>query len=146
MRAIISGAMFLCLLGLLGACGKTGYPVPPDKSRAFTWESTDAQPAGACIAFTGSFNGAYQHFNGIRLELQALSSLEDCPGCPFTPEEAVEIPPRDSGFNADDGTVAFSYCPRKSAPVYRWRMSGISEYSNLPHASMLGDRLLVMEP
>lgn len=137
---------WLCAAVLFSACGKTGNPAPPDKSRFFAWEETNAEPAGQCIAFTGSFSGAYKHFNGIRLELQSLTSLEDCPGCPFTPDEVAELSPRETGFNPDTGTVAFSYCPRKPAPVYRWSMAGMSKYSRMPHAIMVGDRLLVLEP
>ena len=136
----------LCLIIMLHGCGKSGPPVPPDKSRTFVWKENNAEAAGTCIAFTGSFSGAYRHFNGIRLELQALKSINDCPGCPFTPDEVVELSPRETGFNPDDGSVAFSYCPRKPAPVYRWRMAGISEYSRMPHAVMVGDRLLVITP
>jgi len=136
----------LCLIAILNACGKTGHPTPPDKTRSFTWKATNAEGVGTCIVFTGSFSGAYRHFNGIRLELQALTSTDDCPGCPFTPDEVVELSPREAGFNPDDGSVAFSYCPRKSAPVYRWRMAGISEYSRMPHAVMVSDRLLVLTP
>jgi hypothetical protein len=138
--------LLLCLIVALNGCGKTGYPVPPDRSRSFAWERTNAEPAGPCIAFTGSFSGAHKHFNGIRLELQALRSIDDCVGCPFTPDEVVELSPREAGFNPDDGSVAFSYCPKKSAPVYRWSMAGISEYSRMPHAVMVGDRLLVLTP
>lgn len=135
-----------CAAAALNGCGKTGNPVAPDKSGSFAWQETDAQPAGRCIAFSGSFSGSYRHFNGIRLELQAMADAEDCPGCPFVADEAVELSPREAGFDPDNGTVAFAYCPGKSAPVYRWRMSGISEYSRMPHAAMLTDRLLVLQP
>ena len=136
----------LCLIAVLNACGKTGNPTPPHSARSFTWAASNAEGVGACIDFTGSFSGAHRHFNGIRLELQALTGINDCPGCPFTPNEVVELSPKDAGFNLDDGSVAFSYCPRKSAPVYRWRMVGISEYNRMPHAVMVSDRLLVITP
>ena len=136
----------LCLVAALNACGKTGNPVPPDSTRSFAWAAAHADGVGACIAFTGSFRGAHRHFNGIKLELQALKGIDDCPGCPFTPDEVVELPPREAGFNPDDGSIAFSYCPAKSAPVYRWRMAGISEYNRMPHAVMVSDRLLVLTP
>ena len=136
----------LCLIALLNACGKTGNPTPRDRTRSFAWETTHAEGAGACIAFTGSFSGAHRHFNGIRLELQALADVDDCPGCPFIPGEVVELPPKEAGFNPNDGSVAFSYCPKKPAPVYRWRMAGISEYNRMPHAVMISDRLLVLAP
>jgi len=136
----------LCFIVILNACGKSGPPVPPESTRSFAWTATRAEGLGGCIIFTGSFSGAHRHFNGIRLELQALTGINDCPGCPFTPNEVVELSPKDAGFNPDDGSVAFSYCPRKSAPVYRWRMAGISEYNRMPHAVMVSDRLLVLTP
>jgi len=136
----------LCLIVILSACGKTGNPVPPHSARSFTWASTNAEGVGACIVFTGTFSGAHRHFNGIRLELQSLTGIDDCLGCPFTPDEVMKLSPREAGFNPDNGSVAFSYCPRKPAPVYRWRMAGINEYGRIPHALMVSDRLLVLTP
>ena len=133
----------LCLFSafLLAACGKTGYPLPPDSSRNFTWEKVEAKAVGNCLAFTGSFEGQYQNFDGIRLELSRINGPDDCPGCPFVPQEVTEISPRDAGFNRQKGTIAFSYCPQK-APAYRWRLAAISIFNRLPHATMT-DRLLV---
>ena len=100
--------------------------------------------AGNCIVFEGAFTGAYTYFDGIRLELAALSGPEDCPGCPFVAEEITELSPNDAGFDVAKGTVAFTYCPRKGQ-AYRWRLAGLSSFNRLPHATMV-DRLLVVTP
>ena len=136
--------VFCILTPMLGGCGRTGLPRAPDESRSFAWEEVNAKIVGRCIAFTGAFSGAYQYVDGIRLEIDTLSGPEDCPGCPFVPDEVTELSPRDAGFNAKSGSVAFSYCPQP-ATAYRWRLAGISAYNRLPHATMI-DRLLVVNP
>lgn len=140
--SVLLVAACLVTVYLLGGCGKTGYPVPPENSRAFVWKEVNAKMAGRCIAFSGSLEGAYENFDGVRVELDILSGPEDCPGCPFTAEETAEISPSKAGFSRATGTVGFSYCPQK-APAYRWRLAGISRYSRMPHATM-NDRLLVV--
>lgn len=140
--AVILVSVCLIVVYLLSGCGKTGYPAPPDDSRAFAWKEVSAKMAGRCIAFSGSFSGAYENFDGIRVELDILKGPDDCPGCPFTAEEVAEISPSKAGFSRSAGTVGFSYCPQV-APAYRWRLAGISRYSRMPHAIM-NDRLLVV--
>ena len=134
----------LCLL-LFTGCGKTGYPQPQDPSKNFSWKDVDAKVVGSCLAFTGSFEGQYQNFDGIRLEIARLNGPEDCPGCPFVPQEITEISPKDAGFDRKDGSIAFSYCPQQKAKAYRWRLAGISIFNRLPHAIMI-DRLIVVTP
>lgn len=136
----------LCVLAslLCAACGKTGYPQPQDRSKSFQWKEVTAKAVGDCLAFTGTFEGEYRNFDGLRLELARLDGPEDCPGCPFVPQEITELSPRESGFDRKNGSVAFSYCPQK-APAYRWRLAAISVFNRLPHATMI-DRLLVVTP
>lgn len=141
--AFLSLALASALLFSAG-CGKSGMPQPQDSSKNFTWETVDAEPAGKCLAFSGKLGGAYRYFDGIRLEIDALSGPEDCPGCPFVPSEVTELSPGEAGFNPKDGTIAFSYCPQPGK-AYRWRLAGISVFNRLPHASMT-DRLLVVTP
>ena len=131
----------LCLL-LPAGCGKKGYPQPQDASKNFHWQNVEARLVGNCLAFTGTFEGEYRNFDGLRLEIARLNGVEDCPGCPFVPQEIVDFSPKDAGFDRKTGAVAFSYCPRK-AGAYRWRITGISIFSRMPHATM-PDRLLVV--
>lgn len=140
-------AVIACVLLLVffqHGCGKTGYPQARDEARNFSWQEVEAKMVGRCIAFTGSFEGAHQYFDGIRLELDSVSGPEDCPGCPFIPDEITELSPKEAGFDPATGSIAFSYCPQP-APAYRWRLAGISAFNRLPHATMV-DRLLVVTP
>lgn len=141
-RPVLPALLCLLCLFLQAGCGKTGYPKPQDPSRSFRWQEVDAKVVGNCLAFTGSFEGAFQNVDGIRLEIARLDGPEDCPGCPFVPQEVAELSPRDAGFDSNTGAIAFSYCPRKAA-AYRWRLAGISIFNRLPHATMV-DRLLVV--
>ena len=139
--ALVAGLGLLCLL-LLAGCGKTGFPQPQDPSKSFHWTEVEAKIVGNCSAFTGSFEGEYRNFDGIRLEIARLNGPEDCPGCPFVPQEVAELSPNDAGFDRKAGAIAFSYCPQKAA-AYRWRLAGISIFNRLPHTTM-SDRLLVV--
>ncbi len=133
----------LCLLCLAAGCGKKGMPQPADTSKSFQWKEVQAKAVGNCMAFTGSFSGAYRNFDGVRLEIAGVNGPEDCPGCPFVPKEVVELSPAEAGFDKDKGTIAFSYCPIK-AKAQRWRIAGISVYNRLPHTVSL-EQMLVME-
>lgn len=135
-------ALVLPLALASAGCGRSGMPQPADKSKSFAWQEVSAKAAGDCLAFTGILSGAYEYFDGIRLEIAGISGPDDCPGCPFAPDEITELSAKDAGFNRADGSVGFSYCPRK-ANAYRWRMAGISRYNRLPHATMT-DRLLIV--
>jgi hypothetical protein len=138
---ILLSAALLVSLG----CGRSGMPRPADESKNFSWKEVSAKPAGDCVVFEGSFEGAYEHFDGIRLEIAGISGPDDCPGCPFVPGEITELSARDAGFNPADGSLGFSYCPRK-AGAYRWRLAGISRYNRLPHATMVDRLLIITDP
>lgn len=137
--------VLLALFCGLGGCGKTGMPTPEDESRSFFWESAEATMAGRCVAFSGQLSGAYQNFDGIRLEIATLNSQDDCPGCPFVPTEVTEISVGDSGFDRKSGSIAFSYCPQP-AKAYRWRLAAISVFNRMPHATMTDRFLSAGEP
>jgi hypothetical protein len=136
----------ICLLGafLLAGCGKKGFPQPQDVSQMFSWKEVDAKAVGDCLAFTGALEGEYRNFDGIRLEISRLNGPEDCPGCPFVPQEVTELSAREAGFDRESGEIAFSYCPQR-ALAYRWRLAAVSLHTRLPHAAM-PDRLLVVTP
>lgn len=137
------GMLALCLALFCSAgCGRKGYPVPKDDSRGFAWQEVEARVIGKCLAFTGSFEGAYENFDGIRLEVASVSGPDDCPGCPFVPTEVTEISPKEAGYDSTKGSVAFSYCPQPSN-AYRWRLAGISRFNRLPHATMT-DRIIIL--
>lgn len=143
-RAALACALLtLCLAAFLTAgCGKKGMPVPKDASKSFSWKEVQAQVIGKCLAFSGSFEGAYANFDGVRLEVAQVNGPDDCPGCPFVATEVTEISPKEAGFDKNTGSLAFSYCPQP-ANAYRWRLAGISRFNRLPHATM-SDRISIV--
>ncbi len=132
LRAATPLLLLFCLF-LASACGKEGLPQPQDASRTFSWEEVNAKPTGNCLTFTGKLTGAYDHFNGIRLETAPVNGPDDCPGCPFVPKEIVAFTPAQSGFNPDTGEIVLAYCPQP-ALSHRWRIIGVDVYNSLPHA------------
>jgi hypothetical protein len=125
-------SLLFCLL-LIPACGKKGPPEPRDSSKTFHWAEVNAGMAGPCLDFSGSLEGAYGNLDSVRLELSPVNGPEDCPGCPFVPREVALFSRSDAGFDPDSGKISFAYCP-SPALAYRWRISGISIYTSLPHA------------
>lgn len=135
--------LLLCVGALSSAsCGKKGMPVPKDSSRSFAWKEVKAKVVGKCLAFEGSFEGAYQNFDGIRIEISQVNGPDDCPGCPFVAKEVTEFSPKETGFDPNTGAVSFAYCPQP-ANAYRWRLAGISKFNRLPHATMT-DRISIV--
>lgn len=134
-----------CVLSLIIAgCGKVGMPEPQDAQHSFFWDAIQAEPYGTCLAFSGLLSEAHHNLDKIRLELAAINGADDCPGCPFVPKQVLFFSPSEAGYNPDDGTIAFSYCPTP-AKAYRWRLSGISKYSRIPH-TISYEQMTVIEP
>lgn len=141
-RILLGG---LCILAFaLGACGKKGDPEPSDPKKAFAWKEAEMTSTNYCLTFSGVLEGAYDNLDYVRLELAAVDGPEDCPGCPFVPGEIHTMSPSQAGFDSRTGTVSFTYCPFK-APAYRWRVSGVNVYRNLPH-TVTKEELLQLTP
>ena len=136
----------LCLVlfsSLLVACGKEGMPKPRPSLRDFAWQDVSAEKQGDCLVFTGTFEGAHQNLDQIRLELAPLDNEQNCATCPFLPREIVLFSTRQAHYDQSIGRISFSYCPQKS-PAYRWRLTGLSIYSKIPH-SVSPIKVTVME-
>lgn len=134
-RLVLLGTLLslLVLLALATACGKKGFPQPDDPERKFTIAAVEARAEGHCLVIQAQFEGAYGNIEELRLDLEG-SSLEDaCLPCPFVPNETEFFSRHDVTFDIQTGALSFSYCP-KPADIYRWRLSGISRFSSIPHA------------
>lgn len=129
-------ALLLALIALLGvatACGKKGFPQPDDPERKFRIAAAEARVEGHCLIIQAQLEGAYANIEALRLDVEG-SSLEDaCLPCPFVPNETEHFSRHDVTFDIQTGLLSFSYCP-KPAEIYRWRLSGISRFSSIPHA------------
>lgn len=130
----LSFISLMLLFILTTACGKTGMPQPQDPKRNFTIAAVSASPEGKNLFFEGQLAGAYENLDSMRLEIQSIDGVEDCPECPFVANEVVTLSAPEIGFKAHDGSFGFSYSPH-AAKAYRWKMLGISKFSSVPHAS-----------
>ncbi len=141
LKSLVAVLLVFCLAGASG-CGKKAMPSARSKTRTFTWQDMNATAVEKCINFKGTLAGAFENLDGIQLELDPVNGPEDCPGCPFNPSQKVSFSPAKAGFNAQTGTVDFSYCPAP-AKAYRWRVIGQNIYDAAKAATTV-DKLLPM--
>jgi len=120
---------------MIAGCGKKGWPQPRDTSDSFSWVRANATPASGCIRVEAELNGNLRNIEYIALELQTAGSAEDCPTCPFNPNERVEYHPEDLGITSQQGAFSTLYCPTRKSDAYRWRLVGVNVYGTLEHAT-----------
>lgn len=120
-------------LALLVACGKKDFPQPNDPERNFTIAAANARPHDNCLIVEAQLAGAYTNLEQVRLDVEVLDLENACIECPFVPTETEFLSRRDMTFDVQTGRLSFAYCPQK-ADIYRWRLSGISRFSSIPHA------------
>ena len=119
----------------LPACGKKGNPVPRQASRSFVWQDVQIMPLNRCLAVEAVMSGVYTNLDSVILELSAVNSEEDCPGCPFITTETYITENLPKKFDSTNGVVTFSYCPDKPvAKAYRARLIGTSIFDTSRHA------------
>lgn len=118
---------------LLGACGKTGDPVPRMATRSFVWQEVEVEPAGECLDVQAVMSGVYSNIDSVLLEFANVEN-GDCPGCPFVAKEQIQVPDLSNAFDQNSGELRFSHCPRDKAPAYRLRLVGTNIYDNTRHA------------
>lgn len=131
-RAAALFALALLLVSPAG-CGKTGDPSPRRATRSFVWQEVNVNPAGACLDIQAVMSGVYSNLESVQLEFADVAD-GDCPGCPFTAKEQVQVPDLNKSFNSTTGELRFSYCPRVQAPAYRLRLVGVNIYDTSRHA------------
>lgn len=128
----------------LAACGKAGMPVPKKTQDTFTLTGASVTVMGKCLAASGTVTGAVNNFDIIRIEVNSIQSDEDCPGCPFVPQEYQEFSASAAQFDVNTGQFLLSFCPAADAPMYRWRLVGKNVHPGLPHA-MTTPQVVVMQ-
>lgn len=126
----------VCLLALaciLASCGKTGDPKPRQATRSFVWQELEVSPAGSCLEVRAVMSGLYSNLDAVIMEFANVSD-GDCPGCPFTAKEQIQVPELAKIFNQNTGELKFSHCPRVKARAYRLRLVGVNVFDTSRHA------------
>ncbi|UZP68299.1 hypothetical protein N1030_04785 [Desulfovibrio mangrovi] len=134
---ICSGLLVALLAAtpLIAGCGKKGWPQPRNTNDTFKWIRASAAPANEeCIRFEAELNGNLRNIEYIALELQTAGSAEDCPTCPFNPNERMEYLPEELGITSQQGAFSRLYCPKRKSSAYRWRFVGVNVHGTLEHA------------
>ena len=124
----------VCLAVLCG-CGKSGMPSPKKTQDTFTITGAGISVMGDCLVARGTATGAIDNMSAVSIEVAAIQSYDDCPGCPFVPQEYSELAASDIQLDLESGGFMFSYCPATSAPMYRWRLVGKNIFPGLPYAT-----------
>lgn len=127
-------ALFLCLPAL-GGCGKQGRPSPKKTQDTFTITGAAATVMNACLVTNGVVEGAIQNVDTVTIEVAPIVASDECPGCPFVPQEWSEYDGPAIRLDMQSGRFGFSFCPSTPAPMYRWRLVGKNVYRGLPHAT-----------
>ncbi len=126
-------AAIITVAGLTG-CGKKAWPQPKNSSDTFHWIRASARPENGCIRVTAQLEGNLRNVDYVALELQTAGTAEDCPTCPFNPNERVEFMPAQIGLSSEQGALSTLYCPKRESSAYRWRLVGVNLHSSLEHA------------
>ena len=130
----------LLAASLVIACGKKELPVPQDARNLFAWKAAKGETFVSvengtprnCLSVTADLTGSARHVARYLLEVEPRTA-DICPGCPFMPEEIVEVTP-ESIISAGDVTrMTFAYCPRNSTDNYRWRLAAHSTFASVPY-------------
>lgn len=130
----------LLAASLVIACGKKELPVPQDARNLFAWKAAKGETFVSvengtprnCLSVTADLTGSARHVARYLLEVEP-GTADICPGCPFMPEEIVEVTP-ESIISAGDVTrMTFAYCPRNSTDNYRWRLAAHSTFASVPY-------------
>lgn len=140
--AILASCFVICLLG---GCGKSGAPSPKKTQDTFTITGAALSPVGNCVVARGTVTNAPQNVESIILELAPIDSYDDCPGCPFAAREYGEFSDYAAQLDDKTGEFMFSYCPAKSAPMYRWRLVGKNVFRGLPYATTTPQVIIMPE-
>ena len=129
--------ILVCLLAasFLASCGKKSSPVPNDARDSFTWtQSSVVASSNGCLTGTGILSGNVANLTDVIFELQPIQPDDACENCPFTPSERVEFSQSVLRGHPEVNTIRFTYCPRDTAPVYRWRFVGTNIHRRLSYA------------
>lgn len=134
------GALFTALLAasclvFIGGCGKSGMPVPKKTQDMFAITEPGIAVIGNCFAARGTVTGAIANVDTVMIEIAPILSYDDCPGCPFVPQEYSEFSASGIQLDQETGQFMLSFCPTVSAPMYRWRLVGKNVFLGLPHAT-----------
>lgn len=134
--------LMLCLVAV--GCGRKDWPQPVNTDDTFHWVRANASPEQGCLRIEAELAGNLRNVDTIALELQTAGSAEDCPTCPFNPNERTEFMPSNLGITSQNGAFSTSYCPERTSSAYRWRLVGINAHMSLEHA-LSTVRLVEME-
>lgn len=123
-------ALLLSLLGGLG-CGRKLWPKPTLSEDVFSLTGLTGTRRASCLTVEAKVTGAADNLDGVTLLLAETGPDRNCPDCPFTPENRVEIDRSSPLFSLNGQDLRLQFCGLSPSP-YRWRLVARNSFPALP--------------
>jgi hypothetical protein len=117
------------VLCVTAGCGLKLWPEPRAEEDRFAWEDIAFTSRETCLEIRAGLTGAYG--NLVRVELELAPSDEDCPSCPFQPQQTLAFEMDDPEITRTGSSLTLLYCQLSESTGFRWRIVGYNVHSSL---------------
>jgi hypothetical protein len=127
-RLFVSSVLLFLLFWTTG-CGLKLWPEPRAEEDRFAWEEVSLSARESCLEIRATLTGAYG--NLVRVELELAPSEEDCPSCPFQPQQTFAFEMDDPEITRTESSLTLLYCQLSESAGFRWRIVGYNVHASL---------------
>lgn len=121
-RAALAFLLLAALAVLASGCGKKAWPTPQDTEHDFAFTDVSGENRDGCLMIRATVTGAWRDLEAVYLEY----GVDECPGCPFTPERGDRFVPGDGQMTLADGALTLRVCGLEPTSAYRFRLTGVN--------------------
>lgn len=127
-RLFVSSVLLFLLVWTTG-CGLKVWPEPRAEEDRFAWEAVSLSAGENCLEIRATLTGAYE--NLARVELELAPRDEDCPSCPFQPQQTHVFTMNDPEITRQGSSLTLLACQLPETTGFRWRIVGYNVHSSL---------------